>query len=288
MSLEVQTKPQVLPPAKSPMPAPVSGGDTFTLMELWRVLMKQRFVILAVTILATAGALWYALRTPPVYESVARIEIRPQETASIGLDQLIEQKAEDHPQNDLQTEVLILQSDSVLFQTAQSLNLLDRVRAASAASALAKGANPIPPAYGGDHGDGTTGHDRVHPRRPHREECVTGTNLVEIRYRNGDPKLGAAIVNRLVETYSDEDLRTKFERTMHVSAWLQRQLEGLKTEASNAQQELADYQKAHNIVGTDENSNLTIQTLQRCQLVPERRRSGSDHEGSCACATSMR
>ena len=70
------------------------------------------------------------------------------------------------------------------------------------------------------------------------------------------------IVNQLVETYSDEDLRTKFDRTMHVSSWLQKQLDGLKTDASNAQQKLVDYQKAHNIVGTDENSNLTLQKLQ--------------------------
>lgn len=260
MSLEVQTKPQVLPPAESPIPPSVSGGDKLTIMELWRVLTKQRLVILSVTILSLAGALWYALRTPSIYESMARIEIRPQESANIGIDQLIAQKEEGQAQNDLQTEVAILQSDSVLFKTAQSLNLLDRVRAAQAASARKRG-EPIPAA-----GSPMTPIERRAIIQFIRDgltaKVVTGTSLVEIRYRNHDPKLGAAIVDRLVETYSDEDLSTKFERTMHVSAWLQKQLEGLKTEASNAQQALADYQKAHNIVGTDENSNLTIQTLE--------------------------
>jgi capsular exopolysaccharide synthesis family protein len=260
MSLEVQTKPQVLPPAESPIPPPASGGDKLTLMELWRVLTKQRLVILAVTILSLAGALWYALRTPSVYESVARIEIRPQESADIGIDQLIAQKEQGQPQNELQTEVSILQSDSVLFKTAQSLNLLELVRAAGAAAARKRG-EPIPAA-----------DSPMSPverramiqfiRNGLTAKVITGTNLVEIRYRNHDPKLAAAVVDRLVETYSDEDLSTKFERTMHVSAWLQKQLEGLKTEASNAQQALAEYQKEHNIVGTDENSNLTIQTLE--------------------------
>ena len=260
MSLEVQTKPQVLPPAEGRVPAviPPSGGDGLTLMELWRVLMKQRFVILAVTLLSLAGALWYVLRTAPVYESIARIEIQPQEAANIGVEQLIEQKEANTPQSDLQTEVAILQSDSVLFQTAQSLNLLDRLHAASAASARKKGE----PAAAGS---GITPVERRAVINFIRDDLsakvLTGTNLVEIRYRNVDPKLGAAIVNRLIETYQDEGLRTKFERTMHVSTWLQKQLEGLKTEASNAQQELAEYQRAHNIVGTDQNSNLTIQTL---------------------------
>ena len=261
MSLEVQTKPQVLPPAETRMLTQLpGGGDRLTLMELWRVMMKQRFVILIVTVLSLAVALWYAVRTPPVYESVARIEIRPQDTADLGIGQLIEQKAQSQPQNDLQTEVSILSSDSVLFRTAQSLNLLERIRSQAEAVARKQGrqvaartAEITPP-------ERRTMIDFI--RGGLGVKVINGTNLVEIRYRSEDPKLGSAIVNQLVETYSDEDLRTKFERTEHVSSWLQKQMDGLKNDAANAQQELVDYQKAHNIVGTDENSNLTLQTLQ--------------------------
>jgi succinoglycan biosynthesis transport protein ExoP len=260
MSLEVQTKPQVLPPAESRIPTLISTGDKLTLMEVWRVLMKRRFVIIAVTILSLAGALWYALRTAPVYESVARIEIQPQQTANIGIEQLIEEKTQSAPQNELQTEVSILQSDSVLFDTAQSLNLQEGIRSAEAALARKKGFTPPPANAPISPTERQAMIDLI--RSGLSAKILNGTNLVEIRYRSRDPKLGAAIVNRLVETYSDEDLRTKFERTMHVSSWLQKQLEGLKTEASDAQQKLADYQKAHNIVGTDDNSNLTLQTLQ--------------------------
>lgn len=260
MSLEVQTKPQVLPPAESRVPGmPTTGVDRLTLMELWRVLMKHRVVIFAVTLLSLATAAWYAFRTPPVYESIARIEIRPQESTNIGIDQLIEQKAQNEPQTDLLTEVSILQSDSVLFQTAQSLDLLDHLRSRWAVSAREKGQSV--PASGPE----ITPVERRAMINFIRDglnaKVITGTNLVEIRYRNEDPKLGAAVANRLVETYQDEGLRTKFDRTMHVSTWLQKQLEGLKTEASNAQQELAEYQRAHNIVGTDQNSNLTLQAL---------------------------
>jgi len=69
-------------------------------------------------------------------------------------------------------------------------------------------------------------------------------------------------VNQLVDTYSDADLQTKFERTTHVSDWLQKRMDDLKQQASDTQRQLADYQKAHNIVGTDENTNLTVQTLE--------------------------
>ena len=90
---------------------------------------------------------------------------------------------------------------------------------------------------------------------------VGTTQMVDIRYQSHNPELGAAVVNKLVDTYIDADLQSKFDRTMHVSAWLQKQLEALKQEASDAQKRLVEYQREHNIVGTDETSNLTMQNL---------------------------
>ncbi len=259
MTFEIQTKPHSSEPAGRQMSVLTSGGENLTLMDVWRVVMKQRFTILAVTVLSVAGAAWHAIHTTPVYESIGRIEIEPQQQANVGFQQLIEQRQNFGDTTDLETEVHILQSDAVLFETAQSLHLLDLIRAAAARErkngqpAIQMDAPMVP----------TERRALIGMIRGGLKVTnVAGTNLVEIRYRNTNPKLAAEVVNRLVETYSDADLRSKYERTMHVSSWLQRQLADLKSEASEAQQALADYQKAHNIVGTDENSNLTIQTLE--------------------------
>ena len=259
MSLEIQSAPQGSEPAGRQISVPASSGEQLTLMELWKVMMKQRFIILAVAILSAAVAAWVAYHTTPVYESIGRIEIQPQETPGVSVQQLMESVQNSDDTMALTTEVHILQSDEVLFETAQSLHLLDAIRGA-AARERKNGQPAIAP-----------GTPMTQPERRAMIGMIRGglkvaivpqTNLVEIRYRNPDPKLAAAVVNRLVETYSDVDLRSKYERTKHVSDWLQKQLEDLKTEAADAQQALADYQKTHNIVGTDENSNLTIQTLE--------------------------
>ena len=51
-------------------------------MDLWRVLMKRRLTIVAVTLLSLAAAAWDAFRTPPVYETVSRVEIKPNQVAN--------------------------------------------------------------------------------------------------------------------------------------------------------------------------------------------------------------
>ncbi len=230
--------------------------ERLSLMDVWRVVVKQRFIILAVTIISFAAATVYSFRTKSVYESFSRIQINPKSVPKVGLQGYVEDQ--EHGGLDtsaLQTELLILQSDSILLQTAQSLSLLSRM--------------------GPDHPGGKVPQPKPTANLTPFErrgligfvkggltvKLVGGTQMVDIRYRNHDPKLATEVVNTLVDTYIDEDLRSKFDRTMHVSVWLEKQLEDLKQDASDAQLRLATFQKQHNIVGTDENSNLTMQNL---------------------------
>jgi capsular exopolysaccharide synthesis family protein len=251
MSFEAQAEPQNGQPVDSRANA-LSLNDRRSLMDLWRVLSKQRLTVLTVTLFSVALAAWYAFRTPPTYESVARIEIKPSEPMG---GEMTSAFAEGEDPDSLQTEVHVIQSDSVMFETAQNLNLLRLVRGGGQKGQSAATAS----------GDVTPAERRALIGIVRGGLSITvlpDTRILEIHYRSNDPVLATEIANQLMETYSDEDLRTKYERTMHVSSWLQKRLDDLKQEASDTQRQLADYQRTHNIVGADENSNLTIQTLE--------------------------
>jgi capsular exopolysaccharide synthesis family protein len=215
------------------------------------VLSKRRLTIVFVAILSLAAAAWYAFRTHPVYDSVSRVQINSNELSNPAPEVFFED-----PTSKLETEMHILQSDTVLFQTAQSLDLIRLVRPAN---------------KNGGAGISASSAEITPQERRALIEIVGGglsikiipnTQILEIHYRGTDPKLATAIVNQLVDTYSDEELRAKFERSSHVSDWLEKRMDDLRQEASDTQRELADYQKSHNIVGVDETSNLTMQTLE--------------------------
>lgn len=252
MSIEHQAEPQGGQQFEGRTIAP--PGDRRSLMDLWRVFTKQRFTILTITVMSVAVAAWYSFRTAPVYESISHVEIASQSAGGGPLsDVYMQEYASDL---EMSTQIQVLESDAVLFQTAKALNLLQTIRGAEKS-----GANGAQVSAG----DVTPGERRVMigiVRSGLSVTLIPNTEIVEIRYRGTNPKLATDIVNQLAQTYADEDLRNKYERTMHVSAWLQQQLEDLKQQASDTQKELADYQRMHNIVGTDENSNLTIQKLE--------------------------
>ncbi|MFZ0339289.1 MAG: GumC family protein, partial [Terracidiphilus sp.] len=245
MSLEPQAGAQNGLPVENPTSI-ISIGER-SLMDVWRVLVKQRLIVVAVTLLSVAAAAWHAFRTPPVYQTSSRIEIK---SNSGGNGPESFWAAED-PTTELQTEVEVIKSDTVLFQAAQSINLIRLVRQNSAGQAASSA--PITSQERGEMVGIMKGGLSV--------TIVPDTRILEISYSGNDPKLAAEIVNGLVDTYSDEGLRVNFERTAHVSDWLEKQLDSLKQDAAQSQQQLADYQRAHNIVGADENSNLTVTTL---------------------------
>ena len=194
MSLEPQPDSQAGQIARSRATI-VPSDDRLTMMDVWRVLMKQRFIILAVAFVSLATAAIYSFRTKPVYESVSRIEINPNNTPNIGLQSLVEEERSGEGTAALQTEMLVLQSDSVMLQTAQSLDIISKVRAAS-------------------HKDGNAGGPSSSTEITPRERLaligfVKGglhvrimptTQMIEIRYRNNDPKLATEVVNKLVDT----------------------------------------------------------------------------------------
>jgi succinoglycan biosynthesis transport protein ExoP len=245
MSLEPQAGAQNGLPVENPTSI-ISIGER-SLMDVWRVLMKQRLIVVAVTLLSVAGAAWHAFRTPPVYQTSSRIEIK---SNSGGNGPESFWAAED-PTTELQTEVEVIKSDTVLFQAAQGINLIRMIRPNSAGGAASS--EPITSEERGEMVGIMKGGLSV--------TIVPDTRILEIGYSGNDPKLAAEIVNGLVDTYSDEGLRVNFERTAHVSDWLAKQLDSLKQDAAQSQQQLAEYQRAHNIVGSDENSNLTVATL---------------------------
>lgn len=244
---------------RADQPAPVRGApvieeERLSLLDVWRTVVKQRYVIMTITAIAFASVTIYSFRTKPIYESVVRIQINPTNAPRVGL--MTEEDRAADSATALQTELLILQSDTVLLQTAQGLDLLDKIRArlrngASETKNAATG--PMTPVERKAMVNFIKGGLTV--------KLIASTQIIDIRYRNEDPKLAAEVANRLVDTYIDQGLQSKFERSMHVSVWLEKQLADLQRESADAQRRLVDYQRAHNIVGTDENSNLTTQTL---------------------------
>jgi capsular exopolysaccharide synthesis family protein len=94
-----------------------------------------------------------------------------------------------------------------------------------------------------------------------RVTLIPNTRIIEIHYNSTDPQLAASVVNTLAATYVEQNFKTKFESTMQASDWLSKQLVDLQMKVETSQEKLVRYQKEHEILGTDEKTNIITEKL---------------------------
>ena len=221
-----------------------------------KILIKRKYVILACLLLGILAAALITYLTVPVFESVARIDIDPNRSTNLGISDLLENKMGGGDETSrLQTEVRILQSDSVIAAVIQSEDLYTK----RPFSRIFEKHPYVP-------GKPLTPVQRVSLtemlRRNLQVMVIPNTDLVEIHYRDPDGLQASKIANAIVDQYLELDLHSRYQGTLRISNWLSEQLNELKTQAAEAQRKLAHYQRQNNLIGIDsEGNNLVSDSL---------------------------
>ncbi|MGA9415164.1 MAG: polysaccharide biosynthesis tyrosine autokinase [Terriglobales bacterium] len=227
------------------------------LREYMRVLIKRKWLVIAVIVGIFMAVAVASLRQTPIYDAVGRIAVNKADSNLVAFKDSAPDTDYVYEQSDLDTEVRILQSDLMALQVIRQLNLDKR------------------PEFGG-HGDQKQAnlvadplqtdsartsallamfHGRLHVA------LIPNTRIMEIHFTSTDPQLAAIAVNTLAATYVEQNFKTKFESTMQASDWLSKQLVDLQMKVETSQEKLVRYQKEHEILGTDEKTNITTEKL---------------------------
>jgi len=227
----------------------------FKLGEYWSVLRKRKWVVIASLAVVVAVAALASFRATKVYEAVGRIAIF-RETPMSLLDK-DPAEAPDEDSLDIDTQIKILQSDTVALEVVKRLELHRNplvVGAAAQNSTSAFGTSSeidpkLQPAL----------LDFVHKNL--RIVPVPKTRVVEIHFTSTDPRLAADAANATAAAFVEQNFKTRYEATVQTSEWLSRQLADLQVRSEAAQEKLAQYQKENGIVGADEKQNVIISKL---------------------------
>jgi uncharacterized protein involved in exopolysaccharide biosynthesis len=109
--------PSSAPPAHfiAPLESRTLAPQQLSLAEMWKTFVKRRLAILGCAALIFLSVAVFTFLKTPVYEGLARLQINPDISASLGLD-----GNDKPPQIDsdgrLKTEVAIIQSNTVALR----------------------------------------------------------------------------------------------------------------------------------------------------------------------------
>jgi succinoglycan biosynthesis transport protein ExoP len=223
--------------------------------DLRKVLIKRKWIVIAGIVIGLGLAILYATMTVPQYEAVARVHIDLSRSTNIGIEDLIEQKLSggEDSSTKLQTEIRIMQSESVVTEVLSSQDLYHKL--------------PFSTVFKLHPYDG-----RLTPiqryeligafQKATKVLVLPNTEVVEVHFQNPDPLVAMNVANSIVDAYLDRDLRSRFQGTTRVSNWLAQQLTEVKKQVEDSQKSLSDYQRQNNLVATDsEGGNLVTDSL---------------------------
>jgi polysaccharide biosynthesis transport protein len=234
-----------------------------TLRDLLRILSRRRraFWITALSLFLVSVALCIFLTRR--YEATGIFQMQESSAADMmDLSDLMGSASSSAGSSltlttDLQTFANILESDTLALKVIRDLNLEKN-------EDFRPKWNPIQPIIklitpqGEPDRPGTPLEDA--PYR--REEALktfydhlnvkvdAGTRLIEVSYRNPNPKVAAAVVNNLIQGLIDFTFQTKFNATNKAATWLQGQLSDMQKQVLNLQGQVVDLQKKSDIFGT--------------------------------------
>jgi len=215
------------------------------LMHYWHVLVKRRWLILTVAFVATTVVALINFRMRPVYEAKVRVEVESEEPQLQSLNDLYRGTPSDEVF--LRTQVQVLESDSLAWQTIQQLDLGENAEFG------------VPPSKASTADEETR---LVGAFRDHlRVEWVRNSRMLEVSFSSHQARLAAEAANALVTNYAEYNFLKRYNATRQASGWMEQQLDELKAKVEKSQQALVDYERRNAIVNVGEKQNVEEQRL---------------------------
>ncbi len=237
------------------------GQREYALDNLWRILLKHRWVVIATTVIVVTLATIVVFRMTPMYDAACQISINKESSDNFGLRQNNNSDSFWDYAIEIETQTKILSSDLLALHVIRDLQL-DK-NPAIAGKAI-KSSEPAGALSGTDELNADSARQSLLVRnfaRNLKVSPIPRTRIIEIHYTSSDPKLAANIANSLASAYIEQNIRTKYESSVQSSDWISNQLSDLKIKVEASQEKLVRYQREHGILGLDDKQNIITAKL---------------------------
>jgi succinoglycan biosynthesis transport protein ExoP len=229
------------------------------LRDYLRVLIKRRWFVLGTMAAVFSVVAVATLRSTRIYDASGSIAINKSDAMAMNFGNSANGAPGYYDTSDVDTEVRVLQSDLLALDVIRRLNL-DQLpefggKGAKADSALEEANDSLQP------DSPQTSPALLTFKSGLNVTLVPNSRIIEIHYRSPNRELAAKIVNALMDSYVEQNFKTKFDSTMQISDWLTKQLVDLQIKVETSEQKLVKYQKDHNILGIDEKQNIVTSKL---------------------------
>jgi capsular exopolysaccharide synthesis family protein len=235
------------------------------LLEYWDVVRRRWTSLLLAAFAGLVGALLFTVPQTPIYRARASLEIQNLNDNFLNLRDVNPTTSEGPaaaPEYELQTEVQILQSESVLDQVIAKLSLAQRFVTEEWEGRTAAWRKVL-----GLPGPQPDTREQL-LRRVSKNLTIQAqakTRLIEIFYNSPDPQLASDIANALTTEFIQQNLESRWKTTQQTGKWLTGQMQDTRIKLERAEDELQRYAASTGLVFASEEDNIAEEKLRQLQ-----------------------
>jgi capsular exopolysaccharide synthesis family protein len=239
----------ILPPS-SLMPDEGSGRREPHLLDYVVLLRKHQWLILTFFVTVVTIVTIASFKMKPIYVASARVEIDRDTPSFTPFQESGEDEVVDLD-NYIDTQVKILDSETLALQTIKSLDLGHYPEFGGHSQALSDGSlgpQKRPPILSEFLGSLSVKH-------------LPQSRLIEVTFEAQDPQLAAEVVNSHLQNFIELNFRSRYDAAMQASNWLSSELEELRVKMEESENARIAYEKDNQIWNVDERQNITTEKL---------------------------
>jgi capsular exopolysaccharide synthesis family protein len=232
------------------------AGDT-SLSEAVATLRKRSWVLILAVVLGIGYGSYRAFTQPRLYEASSTIQVHNGASNEYKLN--AEYDFSDDSLTKMNTEVLVLKSDSLLYIVARQMSLANNPDFYAA-----------PPGSHPSLDDPNVRAAVVGTLQDNLQvSLVPHTELIHISYSSYSPKLSADIVNQVVSDYIQQVFQSPQDKTRRVSEMLSSHLDELKAGVERSQEQMMELQRKLGTLGYDSAHNQLQSSLEELLTAEE-------------------
>jgi len=267
-----------------------TGGasEELNLRELWRALMRRKWVLLATIAVITGGAVVFVNQQTPRYTAETLVHIKPREAQVLEVEGVIEEMVADPAT--IESEIALLSSRDFLRRIVEQFDLTeDPEFNPSLLPEEERGSffdvlNPlqyVPEEWLASLSAGSEDETaRFEPLDPEQAtlnavvgrvsdrvdvEQVGRSFVISIQFTAEDPAKAARIANAMAEEYLISQVEQKYAAAQRATEWLSQRIQQLRGKVLEAEAKIVEYRSRNNLVDarqTDGNNPVALQFFQ--------------------------
>jgi polysaccharide biosynthesis transport protein len=247
-------------------PGMVEDDSSPGLVEYWRVLRRRKGTVILIAALGLFAGALVTLPQTPIYQAKTTLEMLSLNENFMNTKdaQEISQSSGFNVMMDIQTQIKLLQSESLTDRTLRSLKykpaeeLLTKTDRMSAWRRMLN----LP---GGARDEEARNAALKMASNSTKVKASGQTRIIEVTVDSTDPAAAAEYANQLGQDFIEQNMEARWLMTQRTGEFLTKQLDDMRSKLERSEDSLQEYARRNGLIFTSEKTNVSEEKLRQLQ-----------------------